>query len=484
MSIKTPATISAPGSSSGTNADTMIIAASPTAPSNIWYVLLILFLINLLNFFDRTIPAVVLEPIRKEFGLDDTALGLLGTSFTLVYALAGIPLGRLADRSKRTTILAGGVLMWSVMTGASGLAWSFMSFFIIRMGVGIGEASCAPAANAMIGDLFPSEKRARALGIFMLGLPLGLLLCYLLVGVIAQKYGWRVPFYIAAVPGFLVALLAYFLREPVRGAQENQRGAQKNMPLDSLKKIDEPIERPFRKILAIPTIWWIIASGATVNFASYAMNTFLATMLIRYHGVSIAQAGLLSALVLGVTGLIGLIAGGVLADRMHARHPRGRLMFAAIAMLMAAPFLYVGLTQPVGELKLMTAFLFIGWMLFFVYYVSVYPALQDVVQPRLRATAMAVYFFFQYVLGAAFGTLITGALSDYFARQAMFTAHAAAITDAFRATGLHAAMSVVIPLALLLTGLALWGAALSFVADARAMQQAASASESTPAPAS
>jgi MFS family permease len=150
------------------------------------YILILLFLINLMNFFDRTIPAVVLEPIRKEFGLDDTALGILGASFTLIYAVAGVPLGYLADRFRRTYILAAGLTAWSLLTAASGLAWSFMSFFWIRLLVGVGEASCAPAANSVIGDLFPSEKRARALGVFMLGLPLGLLLAFSIVGALAH----------------------------------------------------------------------------------------------------------------------------------------------------------------------------------------------------------------------------------------------------------------------------------------------------------
>ena len=193
-------------------------------------------LINLMNFFDRTIPAVVLEPIRKEFSLDDTALGILGASFTLIYAVAGVPLGYLADRFRRTYILAAGLTVWSLLTAASGLAWSFMSFFWIRLLVGVGEASCAPAANSLIGDLFPSEKRARALGVFMLGLPLGLLLAFSIVGVLAQNYGWRVPFYLAAIPGFVVAAMMLFAAEPVRGSQETYA-------IDATTALDRPMRR-------------------------------------------------------------------------------------------------------------------------------------------------------------------------------------------------------------------------------------------------
>src|SRR5467141_3260137 len=296
------------------------------APARSIYILILLFLINLMNFFDRTIPAVVLEPIRKEFALDDTALGLLGASFTLIYAVAGIPLGYLADRFRRTGILAAGLTVWSLLTAASGLAWSFMSFFWIRLLVGVGEASCAPAANSLIGDLFPSEKRARALGIFMLGLPLGLLLAFSIVGALAQDYGWRVPFYLAAIPGFVVAALIMFAAEPVRGSQETYA-------IDATT----PVDRPMRRILAIPTVWWIIASGATVNFAAYAMSTFLPTMLIRYHGLSIGRAGVIAAIVLGATGLVGLTAGGWLADYLHKKFLRGRLLLASCSMLVATP---------------------------------------------------------------------------------------------------------------------------------------------------
>src|SRR2546430_1747902 len=381
------------------------------APARSIYILILLFLINLMNFFDRTIPAVVLEPIRKEFSLDDTALGILGASFTLIYAVAGVPLGYLADRFRRTYILAAGLTAWSLLTAASGLAWSFMSFFWIRLLVGVGEASCAPAANSLIGDLFPSEKRARALGVFMLGLPLGLLLAFSIVGVLAQNYGWRVPFYLAAIPGFVVAAMMLFAAEPVRGSQETYA-------IDATTALD----RPMRRILAIPTVWWIIASGATVNFAAYAMSTFLPTMLIRYHGLSIGRAGLIAAIVLGATGLIGLTAGGWLADYLHKKFLRGRLLLASCSMLVATPLLYFGLAQPAGAADAATILLSLGWLLYFSYYCSVYSALQDVVEPRLRATAMAVYFFFQYVLGAGFGTVVTGALSDMYARQAMTAA--------------------------------------------------------------
>lgn len=431
---------------------------SNTVQKSAGYTLFVLFLINFLNFFDRVLPGVVLEPVRQEFGLSDTMSGVLGTAFILVYAVAGIPLGRLADRLRRTRLLAGGVAVWSLLTAASGAVGNFTQLLLVRMGVGIGEASCAPAANSMIGDLYPSQRRARALGLFMLGLPLGSLACFALGGWLAREYGWRAPFFVAAIPGLIVAVLAWRLVEPARGGQEGSLVS--SVP-------EGAIDRPFRRILAIPTVWWIIVSGAAINFAAYALNTFLPALLVRVHGLDLAQAGGISSLVLGATGLVGLTVGGVLADRLHQAYPRGRLLAGAFALLLAAPLLWLGLHQPPGAVTALTVLLSLGWLLYFVYFVTVYPALQDVIEPRLRATAMAVYFFFQYVLGGAVGTLVTGALSDHYARAAMQAAGASSLAPAHIASGLQASLALAVPLAVLATGLSLLLAARSFVGDVR-----------------
>ena len=173
----------------------------PLPPSSARYTLFVLFLINFLNFFDRNLPAITAEPLRREFGLNDTMLGLLATAFVLVYALAGLPLGRLSDRVQRSRVLAGGVFVWSLFTAAAGMAWNVATLLVSRIGVGIGEASCAPAANAIIGDLYESKKRARAIGLFMLGLPVGSLACFALGGYFTQVYGCRAMYLLAAVPG-------------------------------------------------------------------------------------------------------------------------------------------------------------------------------------------------------------------------------------------------------------------------------------------
>lgn len=423
-------------------------------PAYAWRYLALLFTINLLNFFDRTIPAVLAEPIRKEWGLGDTHLGMLAMSFTLVYAIMGVPLGRLSDLWVRKYVLSAGVAVWSAMTAASALAGSFLSFFLIRLGVGVGEASCAPAAISLLGDLFPASKRARAMGIFMLGLPLGIFLCNVLIGGLARAMeSWRAPFVIAALPGIVIAGLVLLLKEPQRGAQEGVAAAAST-----------PVEKPFRLLMSIPTLWYIIASGAFVNFASYSMSTFLPALLMRYHHLDVGKAGAVAGISLGLVGVAGLLVGGWAADRMYHWRANGRLLLAAWSMLVATPLIGLALWQPVGEITLLTLFLALGWMLVYVYYVTVYTALSEVVEPGLRATAMSLYFFAMYVCGAAFGAMVVGGLSDRLAAAAMQAAGQTQMTEALRAIGLHQAMYVV-PVMILLTALSLFGAAKRFEAD-------------------
>ena len=427
--------------------------------TNAWRILFLLFLANLFNFFDRTIPSIVIEPIRLEWNLTDLQIGLLGTAFTIVYALAGIPLGRLADIGARRKIMGCGLLVWSGLTALNGMAWNFWSFLLIRMGVGIGEASYAPAANSLIGDLFPAEKRSRAMGLFMLGLPLGLLLAYFTIGAMVQAFGsWRAPFFIAAVPGIILALFIFFIREPRRGAAEQ------------VQVSEEKVAQPLRKVLAIRTFWWLTLAGLAYNFAAYAANSFMVPMLQRYFALSLQQAAVAVGIMVGLTGLLGLTAGGWLADRAHQRWARGRLLLGAVSMLIAA--LCTGYVLLAGQIAIgvFVAVFSLGWLFSYNFYTCVYTAIQDVVEPRLRASAMALFFAGLYLLGGWLGPLVVGGLSDHFAEAARLAAGATQMTEQFRAIGLHDALYL-IPLALLLTMLALWQASRTFCADAQRMQE-------------
>jgi MFS family permease len=430
---------------------------------NARYALAVLFSVNLMNFFDRQIAGALVEPIRLEFGLTDMQTGIINTAFTLVYAFVGVPLGRLTDTWARTRLIAIGVTFWSLLTAASGLAVGFWSYMLTRIGVGIGEASCAPAGQSLIGDMFPPERRARAMSIFMLGLPLGLFAAYMLSGNIAKAWGWQAAFFIACIPGLILAGLALRIREPQRGATEKQPAVA--------------VKTPYRTVLGIATIWWIILSGVMFNFNAYAVNVFQTAFLQRFHGLDIAQAANISAVSLGLVGVVGLLIGGWLGDRL--RLPSRRLSLAGIGFLLAAPCAFFALQQPKGGVVIFAVLMSTFSMCTFMYYATVYSALQDVVPATLRGTTVSLYFFGQYVLGAAFGTTIMGALSDYFANKAMIDAGATAI-EPFRAQGLHLAMYV-IPLLCLLCAGSLFAAAKTVTADAKRMREMPAAAAAEPA---
>ena len=396
-----------------------------------WFALWVLFGINTMNFYDRMILAVVAEPIRKEWKLTDSDLGLLGTAFTLLYAFVGVPLGRMADTQPRKWILSAGCALWSALTAVSGLAQNFWTLFVARLGVGVGEASCAPAANSLLGDLFPPKQRSRALSIFMLGLPVGMFLSFLISGRVAHAYGWRTAFYVALVPGLALAALALWMPEPSRGSSEGR--------LDAAHRPGSP----YLVVLGIPTLLWIIISGALHNFNMYAATSFMTAFLARYHAVDLKTASFAASVIFGASGVVGLLAGGWAADRFGGRRTDGRLLLSAVTLAVAAPFVYLALRQPGGAVVPFVLLMGVGLAFVYVYYSSVYAAIQDVVEPSLRGTAMALYFFAMYVLGGSLGPWGTGLLSDHFARKAMADAGATAMTEAFKAAGLHHAMHVI-----------------------------------------
>jgi MFS family permease len=379
----------------------------PSARPGLTFTLCVLLAINTMNFFDRQVPGAVAEPLRKELNLSDAQVGWLTPAFLLLYAVIGIPLGLWADIGRRTRILAVGVALWSVLTAVSGMAWNFWSLFLMRLGVGVGEASCAPTANSLLGDLFPRQRRAWAISVFMLGLPIGLGLSFIISGNVADWWGWRAAFLIAAVPGLVLALLCLWIPEPPRGAAEEHALGAARRP-----------GKPLLLVLRIPTMWWIILSGALHNFNMYAIGTFLSPYLQRYHGLSTGQAGWISGVVYGCFGGMGILLGGWMCDRMVRRRVSGRLEVSTLALVVGTPCIFLALEQPAGAIWAFAAWMLPGCMLAYVYYSGVYSTIQDIVEPSLRGTAMAVYFFAMYLLGGFAGPVITGAISDHFARQA------------------------------------------------------------------
>jgi MFS family permease len=390
----------------------------------------VLLAINTLNFYDRQVLAVVAVPVCQSLGLDDEQYGWLTPAFVLLYALAGVPLGRLADRGRRGAILAGGVLLWSVMTALSGLAWDFWSMLALRLGVGVGEATCAPAANSLLGDLYPSERRARALSVFMIGLPLGLALSSIVSGLIAHNWGWRPAFFVAGLPGLVLGVLCLALPEPSRGVTEAH----------SVGAVCRP-GSPVLVVLSIPTMWWLILSGALHNFNMYAIGAFLAPFLQRYHHLNIKEAGWVASAAYAFGG-VGLFLGGRVCDRAVRGRVSGRLEVTALASALATLGLFLALRQPPDAVGAFIAWMLPAYLFLYVYYSGVYATIQDVIEPALRGTGMAVYFCVMYLF-AAFGTVITGSLSKHLAARAAAAEGAEAVTDLHRAAALHQALGLV-----------------------------------------
>ncbi len=425
-----------------------------TPRGNLTFTLVVLFLINTMNFYDRQVLGAAGEEIKRAWDLSDQQLSTLTTAFILVYALIGLPLGHWADVGRRKVILAGGVLVWSVFTALSGLAWNFQALVTFRMGVGVGEASCAPAANSLLGDLFPPNRRARAIAIFMLGLPLGLGLAHVVSGYLIKRLSWHAALYVAGIPGLVLGLLAWFLPEPERGASEKHQTGTARRPGWSILNV-----------LRIPTMWWIILSGTLVNLCMYALGSFLLSFLRRYHHLEIVEANWVSAVIYAGGGGLGMLAGGWLGDRAARRGPQGRLRLAALAMLLATPCFGLALQQAAGAYLAFAACLLPGCVCLYVYYSTVYATIQDVVEPALRGTAMAVYFLVFY-LGTFIGLNRFGWLSDTLAARA---AAAGASAVEARAVGLHQAMYLLPLLTLVLVGV-LYAGSRTAVRDARNLQ--------------
>ena len=400
----------------------------PPSKGRLAYTLAVLFALNFMNFYDRQVVGAVGERIKQEWQLSDSQLGGLTTAFVLLYALVGIPFGRLADTQQRRFILAGGVTVWSAFTALSGAAGNYGQHFLARMGVGVGEASLAPTANSLIAELFSPRVRARAISVFMLGLPLGLGASYLVSGLVVKATGgWRPALYVAAAPGVVLAILALFIVEPARRSAGASTGAPSMRATESIAAI-----------LRIRAMWWIIASGALMNLVMYALGAFSTSFYIRYHGLDIDVANRFNALVFGLGGGIGMLVGGWLGDRAGRRGASGRLRLASIGAFMAGPLYWLALEQPRGDAWGFAMLAFSGTIAIYLYYSTVYAAIHDLVPPGVRGMAMSVYFFVFYLF-TAMGLVFFGKLSDSMAARALATGVGAAES---RALGLHDALYV------------------------------------------
>src|SRR5215472_448817 len=381
--------------------------------------------------------------MRKEFHLSDMQIGLLGSVFIWLYAIMGVPLGRIADSGSRKKLLAWGLVVWASLTACAAIATSFSILLISRVGVGLGEATCAPAATSWLGDLFPVEKRSRVLALFMLGVPFGGALAYFSSGPLAQAHGWRAAMVLAAAPALVLVPALLMLEEPRRGASESHPAPAARTSV--------------RGLLRLPTLWWIIASGVFLNFNMYAIGTFLPAFLSRVHGMSLASSGIATGFVFLIGGLGGGLSAGYLGDFIVQRRKDGRMLCAAIAALIAVPLSSAGILQPAGSLLKAIVFFLASYAVLTSYYGLVYSAIQDIVAPNQRGITMAIYFMAMYLCGASFGPLLTGRLSDVLAHRAAVLAGSPVVTESFRAIGLQEAMLIIPVFSVVLAGVLYMG---------------------------
>jgi MFS family permease len=295
-----------------------------------WYVVVVMMLVYACHAMDRSLPGVLAEPIRNEFGLTDAQLGLVtGPAYGFAFALAILPMGLLSDRMNRRTLLATMVIVWSVCTAFVGISRSYVQLFLARVGIGAAEAATAPVAIPLISDIFPPERRGFALGIYYMSSNLGVFFAGAVGGLVAATFGWRAAFLVVSVPGILIALLVLFtVREPMRGATDNSADEAAGAPAPSFLDV-------LRFLGRTPAIICMIIGYASVALVSVTMSAWAGSFFIRVHGLSLAQVGL----VLGVGGgLIGMISSpgmGWLADRLSLRDSGWPIRLVWLSLLLA-----------------------------------------------------------------------------------------------------------------------------------------------------
>ncbi|HEX4737972.1 MAG TPA: MFS transporter [Allosphingosinicella sp.] len=366
-------------------------------------VLAILVFAYIFNFIDRQIVGILAVPIKKELALTDTQLSLMGgLAFALFYSGIAIPVAWLADRRSRVNIIAVAVGLWSVFTAACGLTVNFWQLFLARMGVGIGEAGGVAPSYALVSDYFPPERRARALAIFSLGIPIGSALGVFFGGWIASHLDWRSAFLIVGLAGIPAALLVRFgIKEPVRGGFDAGERAGDAAP-------------PFPVVAAAlarkPSFWLLSLGAASGSILGYGLIFWLPSFFTRSFHLPLAEVGTFYGSIVLVGGVAGTWLGGWLGDRLGTRNEAAYALVPAIAFLIAAPTYAAGVFAP--SLPLAWILFVIPQMLGLAWLGPIIAAVQHIVPPNMRATASASFLFINNLIGIGFGIFFFGRMSD------------------------------------------------------------------------
>ena len=383
-------------------------------PTQAWYATFVLMVAYTLSYIDRQILSMLVDPIKADLQITDTQIGLLqGFAFAVFYTLVGIPMGRLADRGERRRIIAWGIFFWSLATAACGLAKNFGQLFLARVGVGVGEAALGPAAYSMIADYFPPEQRGRALGVYSMGVYLGIGLAAIIGGVVVgglaqqpplqlplvgELAAWHITFLVVGIPGLFIALWAASLREPERRGVRDTAAPTVRDALDYL--------RSHRRFFAAHFLGFSL-----LTLAFNAVVFWMAPYLMRVHALTPAEFGTTLGLVLAVGGALGILSGGAFADWLRRRGVMSAELWPGIISAIAIAPLGIATAQADDGDAALT--LFAGFMFFSSFaFAAAAAALQAVTPNRLRGQVSALYLFFVNLAGIGVGTFLTGWIND------------------------------------------------------------------------
>jgi MFS family permease len=380
------------------NVERELDAVEPRASSYGWYALALLTLVYVLNFLDRTLIYILFQPIKAEMGFSDTELALIGpTSFAIFYTVLGIPFGRMADRTTRKYLVAGGLAVWSLFSGLTGFAESFSTIFFCRIMVGVGEATLGPAALSLLSDYFPPRMRATTQSVYSTGIAIGAGVAYFLGGRIAQYYGWRWAFYLLGFPGLLLALLVLLLREESRGRTENK----------SVRYTTGDWKILFQSV----PLRYLYIGYALFGLSANNLGIWGPTFFVRVHKLDVKLIGDFAGLISIAAGVPGTILGGYATDRLRRTGRGGRMFFSACAALCSVPlWLALLFSDNLMELAIVN-FLLLGLVL-----IWVGPAAADVHEiagPHLRGLGIGIYFFTVTIAAYGVGSLLIGRLNDW-----------------------------------------------------------------------
>jgi MFS family permease len=368
-----------------------------TVRSYSWYALGLLTLVYIFNYLDRTIIYILLPLIKKEMAFTDLQLALLGSmSFVIFFTVLGIPFGRLADRAVRKNMIVAGLAVWSLFSGLTGFANGFWSLLICRVMVGVGEATLGPAALSLLSDYFPPRVRATVQAIYSSGIAIGAGLAFFLGGWLGQYYGWRVAFYALGFPGLVIAVLVYLLREERRGTTELATTRYSARDWKILFK-------------SAPLRYHYLGYGC-FGLAANNLSFWGATFVTRVYKLDLLTIGKWGGLLTLVAGVPGTILGGYLADKFLRFGRGGRMLFGALAALIAVPFWLLFIFS--GNLLLLLIANLVLLALSLVWLGPAAADVHDIAGPELRGLGIGVYFF-AVIIAYGLGSLVIGQLNDW-----------------------------------------------------------------------